>query len=444
MGGGLTFNGAESLTQPFTFTCAADIHGRSLVGNGSDEKPFLVGLSTKAMVLRLAIPPDSFIMHIDATYKLNRLEYPVMVVGVSDRSRGFHVVALFVVSQEVEEIYEAALRALSRLFTCITGQQLVVRFTMGDAGKAQYNALRTVFSSHPRYTFLMCFFHVMKNVNKALRGLSSDVCASLIGDIYNMHFASNEYEFLAMRDQVLQYWLGNPALYDFGVYMRDQWLYGRFCNWQAFWTRSGFATTNNPVETFNNVLKRDYTLRRRLTMGALLQELSECCHHSAGNVRPFLYTVVPSSSLVRRANEMARANLLQLWHGEEAFAPPSEQRIVHVISWAALRVQVNPTKRSEIGIAVSAQMGSNYARMEVLNQPLAGWPVDLRTQWCPCKFCFAFGTCVHVVYALRCTSHVETLGRELLVSRRKRKTTRGAITDPMVGRALVVGSALTF
>ncbi|GMF59993.1 unnamed protein product [Phytophthora fragariaefolia] len=133
----LTFNGAESLTQSVTFTCAADIHGCSLVGNGSDKKPFLVGLSTKAMVLRLAIPPESFILHIDATSKLNRLEYPVVVVGVSDRSRGFHVVSLFVVSQEVEAIYEAALRALSRVFTCITCQQLVERFTMGDADKTQ-------------------------------------------------------------------------------------------------------------------------------------------------------------------------------------------------------------------------------------------------------------------------------------------------------------------
>ncbi|GMF43465.1 unnamed protein product [Phytophthora fragariaefolia] len=91
----------------------------------------------------------------------------------------------------------------------------------------------------------------------------------------------------------------------------------------------------------------------------------------------------PSSSLVRRTNEMTLANLTQLWQGEEAFAPPREQRIVRVISWAARRVQVNPTKRSEIRTVVSTLICSNYARMEVLNQPLAGWPVDLRTQWCP-------------------------------------------------------------
>lgn len=438
------FNGAESMTKPFTFTWAMDVSGRPVVGDGSDEKPFLVGLSSKAMILRLAVPPESFILHIDATYKLNRLDYPVVVVGISDRSRGFHVVALFIVSQEVEEIYEAALRALSRIFTWHTGRQLSVQFAMGDADKAQYNALRTVFGNHPRYTFLMCFFHVMKNVHKALKGFPSNIYANLVGAIYDMHFASNEYEFSVLRDQVLQSWLAQPALHKFGAYMRDQWLFGQFSNWQAFWTPSGYATTNNPVETFNNVLKRDYTLRRRLTMGMLLQELSNCCHHSAGSIRPFLYTIIPSTSLIRRAKEMARANLLQIWQGNELVLAPGGQMIVCVLSWAARRVQVNPTKRSEIGIAVSAQMGSNYARMEVLNQPLAGWPVNLQAQWCPCKFCLVFGTCVHVLFALRMTSRVDTHGRELLVSRKKKKANGEFPPDSLIGRAPLVGPALTY
>ncbi|GMF45577.1 unnamed protein product [Phytophthora fragariaefolia] len=84
------FTRGETMIQPFAFTWAMDMHGRPLVGNGSDENPFLVGLSTKAMMLRLGVPPENFILHVDATYKLNRLEYPVVVVGTSDRSRGFH------------------------------------------------------------------------------------------------------------------------------------------------------------------------------------------------------------------------------------------------------------------------------------------------------------------------------------------------------------------
>jgi len=50
--------------------------------------------------------PGSFILHIDATYKLSQVRYPVVVGGRSDRSdraRQFHLVAVFVVSQEYQE-----------------------------------------------------------------------------------------------------------------------------------------------------------------------------------------------------------------------------------------------------------------------------------------------------------------------------------------------------
>ncbi|EGZ30152.1 hypothetical protein PHYSODRAFT_323584 [Phytophthora sojae] len=156
--GDRAYTGEEPMTQPFTFSWEIDMHGRPLVGDGSDENPFLVGISSKAMMFRLAAPPDSFILHIDATYKLNRLEYPVVVVGISDQSRGFHLVALFIVSQEVQEIYESALRALDRLFTWITGQKLVVYFSMVDADQAQYNALNAVFGTNAQFKCLMCFF----------------------------------------------------------------------------------------------------------------------------------------------------------------------------------------------------------------------------------------------------------------------------------------------
>jgi hypothetical protein len=40
-----------------------------------------------------------FILHVNATYKMNYHEYPVLAIGVLDRSRGFHLVALFVISE---------------------------------------------------------------------------------------------------------------------------------------------------------------------------------------------------------------------------------------------------------------------------------------------------------------------------------------------------------
>ncbi|KAG3057166.1 hypothetical protein PI125_g25445 [Phytophthora idaei] len=83
------YNSSESMTETLTFGWQLDNTGKPVVGNGSDEKPFIVGISTKALILRPVVPPQSFILHLDATYKMNQCEYPVLVVGVSDRSRRF-------------------------------------------------------------------------------------------------------------------------------------------------------------------------------------------------------------------------------------------------------------------------------------------------------------------------------------------------------------------
>ncbi|KAE9333742.1 hypothetical protein PR003_g13868 [Phytophthora rubi] len=98
-----------------------------------------------------------------------------------------------------------------------------------------------------------------------------------------------------------------------------------------------------------------------------------------------------------------------------------DETILLVVSLRAPRVIVAPNKRSEEGIAVSARMGANYARMEVEMQPWGGWPVDAERQWCPCNYCS---------------------GRDILVSRRKRKRTAVSVIDN-TGRPRSNGPALS-
>ncbi|KAF1787037.1 hypothetical protein GQ600_15304 [Phytophthora cactorum] len=117
--------------------------------------------------------------------------------------------------------------------------------------------------------------------------------------------------------------------------------------------------------------------------------------------------------------------------------------IVCVVAIMAKRVQVDPYKRTEEGIAAFAQMRANYARMEVKGQPWGGWLVDIDNQGCPCNYCIAFGVCVHVVYALRTREHVDNRGRNVLVNRSKRR--RGANEgENCGGRPRLAGQALTF
>ncbi|OWY98568.1 hypothetical protein PHMEG_00030634 [Phytophthora megakarya] len=85
--------------------------------------------------------PKEFSLHIDATYKLNRLDYSTIVIDISDQSRGFHLVSLFVVSQETQTSFEAALFALRRLYEFITGTLLEVQYAMKDPDQAQHHPL---------------------------------------------------------------------------------------------------------------------------------------------------------------------------------------------------------------------------------------------------------------------------------------------------------------
>ncbi|KAE8900794.1 hypothetical protein PF003_g14936 [Phytophthora fragariae] len=157
-----TFTESEAMAQPFTFGWDLGPEGKPVVGNGSDEKPSIVAITTKALVLRMMLPPESFILHVGATYKMNYREYPVLVIGVWDRSRGFHLVALFVVSQETQPVDAAALLALQRIYFWIARQHLVVQHALADADQAQFNALRSVFGCNPRFGSLLWFFHGME------------------------------------------------------------------------------------------------------------------------------------------------------------------------------------------------------------------------------------------------------------------------------------------
>ncbi|ETL49360.1 hypothetical protein L916_01140, partial [Phytophthora nicotianae] len=189
------FTGEEGLAQPFTYAWDLDADGKPVVGNGSEERPFVVGLTTKTLMLRLMRPPESFILHVDATYKLNYQGYPIIVVGISDCSRGFHLVSIFIVSGETQDIVQPALMALRRLYSVLTGHDLVVQYAIADPDQAQYNATNAVFGNNPHFTSLMCFFHVMKRVYRAIKTFPSGTKAIISRDLYDMHFARSHSEF---------------------------------------------------------------------------------------------------------------------------------------------------------------------------------------------------------------------------------------------------------
>ncbi|KAE9050496.1 hypothetical protein PR001_g2357 [Phytophthora rubi] len=150
------FTDQKEETEDFTFAWRTDREGKPVVGNGSDANPFVLSISTKKLLRQADRDPSSFMLHLNATYKLTQAGYPVVVVGISAQARRFHLLAIFIVSQQQEEKYTELLSLTARVFASVTGNPLRVKWAMGDADSAQWNALQAVFGVRTAPSASLC------------------------------------------------------------------------------------------------------------------------------------------------------------------------------------------------------------------------------------------------------------------------------------------------
>ncbi|KAL3660319.1 hypothetical protein V7S43_019089 [Phytophthora oleae] len=116
----------------------------------------------------------------------------------------------------------------------------------------------------------MCCFHVLYNVRKRTKHMEPATRKAVMDGIVRIHYTDNMNTLCSEKEAVLSKWREIPELTTFSSYFTERWLDSRFWRWQAFHTPAGFATTNNPRETFNALTKK-YTGRRRLYMQRLFR-----------------------------------------------------------------------------------------------------------------------------------------------------------------------------
>ncbi|KAE9007017.1 hypothetical protein PR003_g17918 [Phytophthora rubi] len=426
------FNSEMDELESFTFTQDIDAGGLPVVGIGSDQNPFVVGITTKRLLMRASRDATSFILHVDATFKLNQLGYPVIVVGLSDCARAFHLVALFVSSQRKEVHYIEMFPALHRIYRRVTGNEMIVDKVLGDADDAQFNGIRQGFRGNAEVKYLMCFYHVIAKVFEKTCAMRDPQAKLVMSGVYDMHFALSAEEFILTKARVIKQWAQNPELATFSQYFQARWLTGRYTHWQVFHTARGWATTNNPVEQYNRTLKRHYTLHSRLKMGSLIGQFLTCCtSESLSGKTVASQPVIPASTL-RRSKQLAAAKLLHeymptrgsiefLLDDDDLTIPPESMR---VISKPCPRVFDPEVGRTHESLMVTAQQGVHLSRMEIAEMPSFGWLVDTKARTCACRFYQKYAACIHLAYALSVRGQLGTGQRETLVYRGPNKKRR--------------------
>jgi hypothetical protein len=83
------------------------------LGTGTDDDHFYLGFTTLNLLKR--IEQSNLLYHIDATYKIIKYFFPLIIFGFTDRSRKFYVVANMFVSHEQEIDYNHFFTSLLKI-----------------------------------------------------------------------------------------------------------------------------------------------------------------------------------------------------------------------------------------------------------------------------------------------------------------------------------------
>lgn len=223
------------------------------------EPSFRLSISTPRL---LSQSESTTHLHADATYKLNWEGMPVLVVGTTDKDRHFVPISIAVCSDEQTSSFEFIFAAL-KAFSNYAPLHLV-----SDASLAIRNAFVDVFGSESK--LIMCWAHTRRNIVKSLHlaSMTNDYDArdDLMTDIDLLQLSQNEEAFNKGVLMFHKKW--SKSQKEFVDYLEQIWFSTHPGWYEGF--ADGIPSTNNALESFNSVIKKEETLRERMPLSQYL------------------------------------------------------------------------------------------------------------------------------------------------------------------------------
>ncbi|KAF0702377.1 hypothetical protein AaE_015974 [Aphanomyces astaci] len=427
------------------------VDGRPSVGFGGSSGVFKVGVTTKALLYQMNRSVDTFLFHWDGYLQNQQIGLPL---------------AFFLIGKESTSEYAWAIRSLIDIYLAVVGRPLKIKFVMGDAAQAPAQSLLVAqpssssgLAEHPGQGqqaalaivavrielgvehILMCFYHCLACVHKRLNGLTltaKSLAFKYIYDmyyapkslafkyIYDMHYARNQDELSRSWQAARGEWLSCDELIakDFTWYFDAQWMQGTFTKWQVFHTPSGFASTNNPSESFNKHFKGIYTEHNTHGMCATFTLLGSVAEQfSTFQMKPWSLLPVPSAKLVTRTQQLKTMGLLEvvqspyvLQRGESFVRSIVPQRALSMAFAFESRImqsrtsEVPPNGISEADLDLAKAFYNNANTNNIRHERIGlggrqlecGWMVCTRpgSLFCHCNYFFKNAFCCHLLFAL--------------------------------------------
>ncbi|CAF1025057.1 unnamed protein product [Brachionus calyciflorus] len=274
--------------EPFFFNVKFDSKNKIIINNGSEEKHINLMVTTKHLMSRI----DSNLQgcyHLDATYKLIKNGFPLIVLGRTDSVHDFHPLGFCISSHEQEVDYYDFFQGFKTL-SGMLDIEFDPNYLVQDAWLASYNAVSSHFDN---CRVLMCYFHVIFNCRKEYRKLTKVLSVQCKNFLKKMHYSINlkdmEQNFRDFKN------FSKDNCQEFYMYVKNQWLTGPFKRWQIFNRPEGFACTNSPIESFNRSIKRTFTKKKRMFVLDFVQVLLRIARYYSIKNSTFHTRPVPNS-----------------------------------------------------------------------------------------------------------------------------------------------------
>lgn len=215
-----------------------------------------------------------------------------LIVGVTDRDRHFHIVALAVTTNEQTKDFSFLFRAIKTAAQQYNQTPYEPHVLVCDASKAIQNGFTEIFGDEP--CIRMCWAHVKTNIHKNSYRCSNKLQIPLIiQDLDTLQLSSSPPIFEEAAESFLAKWADQK---EFCEYFKKEWLIQNK-NWFEGADR-GSPSTNNALEAFNRVIKDCGTFRRRFALGQFLNVCSKLvADWSSEYVNNKIFVLTPTISL---------------------------------------------------------------------------------------------------------------------------------------------------
>ena len=153
------------------------------IGTGSDDDQFQCGFTSIKLLNRIKDFNDKGVYHLDATYKIIRHSFSLIVFGFTDLAREFYPVTFMFTSHETTLNYEFFFNKINNASAHFK-LNFDPKYIVIDASHAMANAIKKIY---PHCKIIMCWFHMKANIRKNKSKIPEHLYKQTLQEINNLH-----------------------------------------------------------------------------------------------------------------------------------------------------------------------------------------------------------------------------------------------------------------